>query len=111
MRQAILATCLSFFTLAAHVATIGVVGLFPGKAVLVVDGGSPRTYSAGSTIAPAVRLVAASQSGATIAFNGRQEVLAIGQHAGGSTPSSNNPRCQTTCRVFFLIQVCPDLDS
>ena len=21
------------------------------------------------------------------------------------------PRCQTTCRVFFLIQVCPDLDS
>ena len=23
----------------------------------------------------------------------------------------NLPRCQTTCRVFFLIQVCPDLDS
>lgn len=73
--------------LAAHATDISVVGLFPGKALLVVDGGNPRTYSVGATIAPGVKLVASNASSAVIDFNGKKEELAIGQHVGSATPA------------------------
>ena len=65
---------------AAQAADIGVVGLFPGKAVLVVDGGSPRTYAVGGNVAPGVRLVAADQNGATLESNGHRETIPLGSH-------------------------------
>ena len=65
---------------AARAADISVVGLFPGKAVLVVDGAGPRTYAVGSNIASGVRLVAADQNGATLETNGRRETIALGSH-------------------------------
>ena len=83
MRRILLAISLSCAVLFAQATDISVVGLFPGKAVLVVDGGSPRTYSVGATISSGVKLVAASQSNATVDFNGKRQVLAIGQHGGG----------------------------
>lgn len=65
---------------AAWAADISVVGLFPGKAVLVVDGAGPRTYAVGSQVASGVRLVAADQNGATLESNGRRETIALGSH-------------------------------
>jgi aspartyl protease family protein len=65
---------------AARAADISGVGLFPGKAVLVVDGAGPRTYAVGSNIASGVRLVAADQNGATLETNGRRETIALGSH-------------------------------
>lgn len=82
MRRIILAISLSFTALLAQATDVSVVGLFPGKAVLVVDSGSPRTYSVGATISSGVKLVAATQSSATVDFNGKRQVLAIGQHGG-----------------------------
>ncbi|SMP43865.1 retropepsin-like aspartic protease family protein [Noviherbaspirillum suwonense] len=73
---------------AAQAADIGVVGLFPGKAVLVVDGGAPRTYEVGSTVALGVRLLAADQSGATLESRGRREVIALGSHVNRQAPSA-----------------------
>ena len=61
-------------------ADIGVVGLFPGKAVLVVDGTSPKTYSVGATIADGAKLVAATQTNATIEVNGKRQIIALGEH-------------------------------
>jgi len=90
MRPAIFAVFLVFFTPAIYAADVGVVGLFPGKAVLVVDGAAPRSYSIGSTVAPGIRLVAASESGAILSNNGKQEILAIGQHAASNRSSSDN---------------------
>ena len=63
---------------------VEVVGLFPGKAVLVVNSGSPKTYSVGAIISPGVKLVASSDSSATLEVNGKREVLALGQYGGGS---------------------------
>ena len=73
---------------AAHAADIGVVGVFPGKAVLVVDGGAPRTFEVGSTVAPGVRLVAADQSGATLETRGKREMLPLGSHVNRQAPSA-----------------------
>ena len=73
---------------AAQAADIGVVGLFPGKAVLVVDGGGPRTYEVGSTVAPGVKLVAADQSGATLESRGRRELIPLGSHVNRQAPSA-----------------------
>jgi len=62
---------------------VGVVGLFPGKAVVVVDGGAPRTLSVGNHQG-SVRLIAADQETATLEFDGKRHRLAIGQHATSS---------------------------
>lgn len=73
---------------AAWAADISVVGLFPGKAVLVVDGGSPKTYAVGSTVSAGVRLLAADQSGVTLDNNGRRETLALGSHVNRQAPAA-----------------------
>lgn len=71
---------------AAHAADIAVVGLFPGKAVLVIDGGTPKTVAVGSMVASDVRLLAADESSATLAINNRKQTIAIGQHINRSAP-------------------------
>jgi aspartyl protease family protein len=72
---------------AAMATDINVVGLFPNKAVLVVDGGTPKTYSVGANIAEGIKLVAANESGATIETNGKRQTIAMGEHVNRS-PSS-----------------------
>lgn len=57
---------------------VSVVALFPGKAMLVVDKGKPRTLRAGETWA-GVTLVSASSNEAVISINGKQQRLHIGE--------------------------------
>ncbi|MES2935606.1 MAG: TIGR02281 family clan AA aspartic protease [Pseudomonadota bacterium] len=71
----------------ASAADVGVVGLFPGKALLVIDGGNPKTYAVGSTIASGIKLVAADDSTATIEIGGKRQVLTIGQTVSRSIPT------------------------
>lgn len=66
--------------LPASAADVGVVGLFPGKAVLVIDGDNPRTVAVGAS-AGGVRVIAVDQDAATVEIGGRRHRLAIGQHA------------------------------
>lgn len=72
----------------ATAANIGVVGLFPNKAVLVVDGGTPKTYAVGAAISSGIRLVAASDSSATIEINGKRQTIMIGEYVSRSAPTS-----------------------
>lgn len=69
---------------------IGVVGLFPGKAVLVIDGAPPKTYSVGSTIAGGNRLVAVDDQAATLSIDGKSLVIAIGSHVNRIAPDASN---------------------
>jgi aspartyl protease family protein len=71
--------CCGILAIPAWAADVGLVGLFPGKAVLVIDGGTPRTVRVGASI-DGVRLVAVDQDGATVELAGRRQRLAIGQH-------------------------------
>ncbi len=57
---------------------VSVVALFPGKAMLVVDKGKPRTLRAGETYA-GVKLISSSSEEAIISINGKQQRLHIGE--------------------------------
>ena len=84
MRLIAIAAGLLAFGSAAFAADISVIGLFPGKAVLVVNGASPKTYSVGNLIGDGVKLVAATDTGATIETNGKRLTIAIGDHVNRS---------------------------
>lgn len=72
---------LALACLPAWAADVGVVGLFPNKAVLVVDGGGPRTLSVGEKTREGVRLLAVDRESATVEVDGRRHRLMIGEHA------------------------------
>ena len=72
----------------ASAADIGVVGSFPNKAVLVIDDGSPKIYSVGSTVAEGVKLIASDGSTATLEVNGKRQTIEIGGYVSRSAASS-----------------------
>ncbi len=60
---------------------VNVIGLFPGKAVVVIDRGAPRTLSAGQRTPEGVLLVSADSRSAILEIDGTRRVLELGQHA------------------------------
>lgn len=58
---------------------VNVVGLFQGKAILVVNGGKPRTLSVGDVSPEGIRLVSANSSQAVIEVDGVRRELGMGQ--------------------------------
>jgi aspartyl protease family protein len=62
---------------AADIALIGVIG--EQAAVIAIDGGEPRTIKLGQT-RNGVKIIAVEKARATIEFEGKQRVLALGQH-------------------------------
>ncbi len=62
----------------AWAADVSVVALFPGKAMLVIDKGKPRTLRASETFA-GVTLVTSNSTEAIISINGKQQKLHIGE--------------------------------
>lgn len=65
--------------LASQAAEIGVSGLFPGKAIVQVDGGRPRTVAVGETTPEGVKLISATSASAVVEYEGRRETLAPGE--------------------------------
>src|SRR5450830_1308018 len=58
---------------------VDVVGLFPGKAILVVDGAPAKAYTVGSMLSKDTKLVAADGETATISVNKKQYTLKMGE--------------------------------
>ena len=67
--------------LPAGATEVNVIGLFPGKAVVVIDRAAPRTISAGQRTPEGVLLIAADSRSATLEIDGKRQVLELGQHA------------------------------
>lgn len=69
---------------------ISVIGLFPNKAVVVVDNSPPKVYSVGDTVRPGIRLVASDNNGATFDLNGKHHTIPVGPHLAhaGASPGS-----------------------
>jgi aspartyl protease family protein len=65
--------------LAAPAADVAVIGLFSGKAVLVIDGGKPRTLKAGESSPEGVRLISATSESAVVEIGGKRQTLTPGQ--------------------------------
>ena len=92
-------------TTLAQATDIGVVGLFPGKAILVVDGAAPKTYSVGSNINSEARLIEADRETATVMINGKRKVLVMGQTVHRSGPAvSDSVVLKVGDRGHFMAQ-------
>ncbi len=75
----------------AHANDISAAALFPGKAVLVINGGAPRTISVGQSTPEGIRLISADSSSAVIEFQGKRQTLVpggSGRFGGGAAGGS-----------------------
>jgi aspartyl protease family protein len=105
MRAALLAVILLSVASTARAVDIGVVGLFPNKAVLVIDGASPKTFTVGANLAEGIRLVAADKASVTIEANGKRETIAIGTYVSRSTGSAQpSVALQADGRGHYMVE-------
>lgn len=77
---------------AAQATEVNVVGLFSGKAMVIVNGGKPHMLAAGETSPDGVRLVGADSSAAVLEIDGKRQTLGMGQAANvQSSAAGGNP--------------------
>ena len=70
--------------------SVGVVGLFKDKAIISVDGGPPKTLSAGQSQGGA-KLISATSESAVIEVDGKRRTLSMGQSFASSSNSNQKP--------------------
>lgn len=72
---------------------VNVVGLFNGKAVLIINNGKPQTLAVGQSSVEGVKLIAADSGKAVLLVEGKRRELGMGQAArvagGGSSQASS----------------------
>jgi len=90
---------------AANAAEVNVIGLFPNKAVVVIDGGAPRVLSVGQKPVEGVTLISTDRESATLDIDGQKKTLRIGQHHTGPTPASPSQSATLTAdpRGHFVV--------
>jgi aspartyl protease family protein len=67
---------------------VGLVGIIGSKAILSIDGGSPRTLSSGQEYG-GVKLLSTQGDSATVTIDGKRRVIKIGQSIVDQAPSNN----------------------
>jgi aspartyl protease family protein len=98
LKQNLTAAILSaglFSCTTALAAGVAVVGLFKDKAMVSIDGGKPRTMSAGQSIG-AVKLLSANSDSAQFEIDGQRRVLRMGQSLAGNAGSSQRASVSLT---------------
>lgn len=95
MRRAFHFTCCALVCLClvaprVEAADVGLAGLFPGKALLTINGGAPRIVAVGVMTDDGVRLVAVDSETATLEVDGKKRILRVGQNL-AVQPSSSGP--------------------
>lgn len=75
------AAILWLFAVQAWATDVSVVGLFPGKAIVVVNGGKPKTLAVGETGPGGVTLISATTAAAVIEVDGKRRTLVLGRQA------------------------------
>src|SRR6266581_6364817 len=101
----IVASLLFLLSTAAWTAEVSVIGLFPGKAVVVIDGGSPRVLSVGQKPVEGVTLISTDRESATLDIDGQKKTLRIGEDHAGPTAASPNQSATLTAdpRGHFVV--------
>lgn len=84
--------CLSPLALAG--AEVGVAGIFPGKALLIIDGGSPRAVAVGTRTPEGVRVVAIDGETVTLEVDGQKRAVRVGQNV--VSQKTSDDRQETT---------------
>ena len=76
---------------------VNVIGLFPGKAVIVVNRGAPRTLAVGESMAEgSVKLISSDSRAAVIEIDGKRQTLEMGQHFESSVSAPPGGRSSVT---------------
>lgn len=68
---------------------VTLVGVFPGKALVVIGSGAPRTIATGARTAEGVQLVSTDGDRATFEINGQRRTLMMGQHYAAKATGSS----------------------
>ncbi|MDK9724464.1 MAG: retroviral-like aspartic protease family protein [Sterolibacteriaceae bacterium MAG5] len=91
---------------AAGAADVALAGLLPGRAVVVVNGGNPRTLSVGGKTPEGVKLLAVEDGAALFEIDGKKERLVLGAHAvssGGAGGGSSVTLTADSRGQFFTL--------
>jgi len=80
---------------AAWATSVSVMGLFKDKAIVSIDGGKPRTLSAGQTV-QGVRLLAADSDSASFDVDGKRRTLSMGQSFAGGPATAERQSVSLT---------------
>ena len=100
----IVAVLLSAIPTAGWATEVGVIGLFPGKAVVVIDGGAPRVLTVGQKPVDGVSLVSTDRETATLLIDGQQKILRIGQHHGvAPAPAAQSATLTADAQGHFVV--------
>lgn len=78
-------------TYAVHATEVNVVGLFNGKAMVIVNGGKQRVLTIGETSPDGIKLISADSSVAVLEIDGKRQTLTMGQAANIQSTSGDNP--------------------
>ncbi len=58
---------------------VGLAGVFPGKALLTIDGTAPRAVAVGTTTVEGVKVLSVDSDVATVEADGKKRILRVGQ--------------------------------
>jgi aspartyl protease family protein len=94
--------CVGAATCATAATSVNVVGLFPGKAVVVINGQAPRTLSIGDKTAEGVALTATTPANATFTIDGKKHTLEVGQAHVGKGPVERAEKSGSDSRTVTL---------
>jgi aspartyl protease family protein len=89
VRCCLYALC-AFGCFSAYAADVGLAGLFPGKVLLTINGGPPRTIAVGTKTDEGVRVLSVEGETATLEIDGNKRVLRVGQNVAAQS-SGNGP--------------------
>ncbi len=105
LRLSIVASLLFLAPAAGHAVDVNVIGLFPGKAVVTVDGGPIRTLSVGQRTTEGVVLLSTDRESATFEIGGKKKILSLGQHrASPAASSSQSVTLTADPRGHFVVE-------
>lgn len=80
MRVLLILLCAILVSFQAAAETqVNVVGLFNGKAILSINGGKPKTYSAGQVTPDGIKVLSADSSKVVLEVDGKRKELGMGQ--------------------------------
>jgi aspartyl protease family protein len=88
----------------AHATDVNVIGLFPGKVVVVINRAAPRTLAVGEKTAEGVKVISVDAKGAVLEVDGKRETLEMGQHfeSADLTGSRNSVTLAADSRGQFI---------
>jgi aspartyl protease family protein len=82
------ALCLCLGAPAVHAADVGLAGLFPGKALLTINGGPPRIVALGVKTDEGVKVLSIDGDTATLEIDGKKRLLRVGQNVASQSSGS-----------------------